>query len=74
MPESKLTELRPVEHITTDAIGPPGQRVFYVQASKGVETVSLIVEKFQIETLAAGVEQFMAELEGQRRSLSPFES
>jgi uncharacterized repeat protein (TIGR03847 family) len=71
MAESKLTELRPVEHITTDAIGAPGKRVFYVQAQKGMQSVSLIVEKFQIESLAAGVEQFMAELDGQRRSLSP---
>ncbi len=71
MVETKLTELRPVEHITTDAIGPPGKRVFYVQATKGIQTVSLIVEKFQIETLAAGVEQFLADLESQGRSLSP---
>ncbi len=71
MADSNITELRPVEHITTDAIGPPGQRVFYIQGRKGMETVSVIVEKFQIETLAAGVEQFLADLEGQVRSLSP---
>ena len=58
MAEPQLTELRPVDHITTDAIGPPGQRVFYVQATKGDQTVTLIVEKHQIETLPAGVEQF----------------
>ena len=71
MAKSRLTELRPVEHITTDAIGEPGQRIFYVQASKGAQSVALIVEKFQIESLAAGVEQFLADLEKQGRSLSP---
>ncbi len=27
-------ELNPVDHVTADAIGPPGQRVFYLQAIK----------------------------------------
>ncbi len=62
MANSYLTELRPVDRITTDAIGSPGKRVFYIQASKSDETISLIIEKFQIETLAAGVEQFLADL------------
>lgn len=62
MAESKLIELRPVNHVTTDAIGPPGQRVFYIQGSKDDQTVSVIVEKFQVQTLAVGVEQFLAEV------------
>lgn len=69
MAEPNLTELRPVDHITTDAIGPPGQRVFYVMAWKSEQSVSLIVEKFQVETLAAGVEQFLADLDGKLPNL-----
>ena len=30
MPRSEL-DLNPVQHITSDAIGQPGQRVFYIQ-------------------------------------------
>lgn len=63
MPPAEI-ELRPVDHITTDAIGQPGKRVFYIQAWQGERTVTLIVEKLQLQTLAVGVEQFMAELQG----------
>lgn len=55
-------DLNPVDYITTDAIGKPGQRVFYLQARKGDETVTLLVEKVQIQTLAIGVEQFLSEI------------
>lgn len=62
MPPNEI-DLRPVTHITTDAIGPPGKRVFYIQGFKGQRTVTLIVEKFQIQTLAIGLEQFLAEIQ-----------
>ncbi|HSV86218.1 MAG TPA: DUF3090 domain-containing protein [Levilinea sp.] len=55
-------DVDPVIHITTDAIGKPGQRVFYIQAWQDDRTVSLIVEKIQIQTLAIGVEQFLSEI------------
>jgi uncharacterized repeat protein (TIGR03847 family) len=55
-------ELNPVTHITTGFIGQPGKRVFYLQAQKGREVVTLIVEKQQVEALAQGIEQFLAEL------------
>jgi uncharacterized repeat protein (TIGR03847 family) len=55
-------ELKPVDRITTGAIGPPGKRVFYLQASKAEELVTLIVEKSQVQSLAVGVEQFLEEL------------
>jgi uncharacterized repeat protein (TIGR03847 family) len=57
-------ELNPVDHITTDAIGQPGQRVFYLQGIQGARTITLIVEKVQIQTLALGVEEFLVELKG----------
>lgn len=59
----KEIELKPVSHITTDAIGQPGKRVFYLQGWHGERTVTLIVEKLQIQSLAVGVEQFLAEIQ-----------
>ncbi len=61
MPRIEL-DLNPVSHITTDAIGQPGKRVFYIQGRKEDEVVTLIVEKVQIQTLALGVEDFLSEL------------
>lgn len=59
---SQEIDVRPVTHITTDAIGPPGKRVFYLQAWQEDRTITLIVEKFQIQSLAVGYEQFIAEI------------
>jgi uncharacterized repeat protein (TIGR03847 family) len=53
---------KPVSHLTADAIGPPGQRVFYLQGWKGDRSATVIIEKFQLQQLAIGVEQFLAEL------------
>lgn len=62
MAKPKPIELRPVGHITTDAIGPAGKRVFYIQAWKDDRTITLTVEKTQIQSLAVGVEQFLADV------------
>ncbi len=59
---TKEIDLRPVSHITTDAIGPPGKRIFYIQGWQEERTVTLIVEKIQIQSLAVGLEQFLAEI------------
>ena len=56
-------EFNPVTHITTGCIGQPGQRVFYLQAHDGPQVLTLIVEKQQVEALAVGVEQLLAELQ-----------
>ena len=66
----KEIDLNPVTHITTDAIGPPGKRVFYIQGYKGQRTITLLVEKFQIQALAVGIEQFLAEIQNQFPDLS----
>jgi uncharacterized repeat protein (TIGR03847 family) len=55
-------DIHPVTHITTDAIGPPGKRVFYLQGWQNERTITLIVEKIQVQSLAVGVEQFLAEI------------
>lgn len=62
MTKPKPIELRPVGHITTDALGPPGKRVFYIQAWKEDRTITVICEKTQIQSLAVGVEQFLADV------------
>jgi uncharacterized repeat protein (TIGR03847 family) len=56
-------DLQPVTHITTDAIGAPGKRVFYIQGWQGQRTVTVIIEKIQIQSLAVGLEQFLTELQ-----------
>jgi uncharacterized repeat protein (TIGR03847 family) len=61
MPRIEI-ELLPVDHITADAIGPKGQRVFYIQGIKGDQVATMIAEKFQVQSLAVGVEQFLAEI------------
>lgn len=58
-------ELRPISHITIDAIGQPGKRVFYLQGWQGLRSVTLIVEKIQVQSLAIGLEQFMTEVNQQ---------
>jgi uncharacterized repeat protein (TIGR03847 family) len=62
MAKPKLIELRPVGHITTDAIGPAGKRIFYIQGWKDDRTITLSCEKTQIQSLAVGVEQFLADV------------
>jgi uncharacterized repeat protein (TIGR03847 family) len=61
MPRIEI-DLNPVTHITADAIGQPGKRVFYIQGQKDDQVVTLIVEKVQIQTLALGLEDFLSEL------------
>ena len=62
----ELYDLNPVMFITADAIGPPGQRVFYLQAGQADTTITLLMEKEQVQALAISVEQMLEELEKQR--------
>lgn len=55
-------DLNPVTHITVDAIGHPGERVFYLQGKSPDQVITLLVEKFQVQTLALAVEKLMSEL------------
>ena len=52
-------ELGPVDRITADAVGEPGERTFYIQARAGEELVTVIVEKQQVQLLAASVLELM---------------
>ncbi len=70
MPRFEL-DLNPVSHITADAIGAPGQRVFYIQGwqESDLQPVTIILEKVQLQSLAVGVEQFIAEIARQKPDL-----
>ena len=50
---SSSFEIPEVDHLTTGAIGPPGQRIFYLQARHGEQVVSLRLEKAQVAALVA---------------------
>lgn len=55
-------ELNPVTFITVGTIGPPGQRVFHLQAGTEDELVTLIIEKEQTRALAEAVSQLLEEI------------
>lgn len=59
---ARTIDLNPVSTITADAVGQPGQRVFYVQARRGPTTVTIETEKEQVRALALGIHQFLEEL------------
>jgi uncharacterized repeat protein (TIGR03847 family) len=71
MPRSEL-DLNPVQHITSDAIGKPGQRVFYLQGWRetDIQPVTVIIEKVQLQTLATGLEQMLIEIAHQKPALT----
>jgi uncharacterized repeat protein (TIGR03847 family) len=67
-------EIKPVTHITTGAVGPPGKRVFYLQGRSDEIVITLIVEKQQVQSLAVGLEQFLGDLSGRHPDLPLAES
>ena len=62
-------DVDPCDHITADAIGKPGQRVFYLQAFQDKRTITIIIEKAQLQSLAIGIEQFLAQISQQNPDL-----
>jgi uncharacterized repeat protein (TIGR03847 family) len=69
-------DLNPTEHVTVDAIGQPGSRVFYIQGwrSADPQPVTIIIEKIQLLSLAVGIEQLLAELGKQKAELATAEA
>jgi uncharacterized repeat protein (TIGR03847 family) len=70
MPRIEL-DLDPITHITTDAIGQPGQRTFYLQVWQETKAYTLLVEKIQIQSLSIGLEQFLGEVAEKHPNLPP---
>ena len=64
-------EINPAVHLTTGTSGDPGQRVFYLQAGDGTETITLIIEKIQLLSLEQSGEQFIRDLEQRYPEISP---
>ena len=56
-------ELNPVSYLTVGTVGPPGQRVFFLQGGRGSQTISLTIEKEQATMLANSLDTFLQELE-----------
>lgn len=71
MPRFEL-DLNPLQHITVDAIGHPGERVFYIQGWRETDPqpVTIIIEKIQLHSLALGGHQMLAELAKQKPELT----
>jgi len=71
MPRFEL-DLNPVQHITADAIGQPGQRVFYLQGwrESDPQPTTVIIEKIQLQTLASGLEQMLVTIAEQKPELT----
>lgn len=58
-----IIELDPVTHITAGAVGKPGHRVFFIQAEKGLDTITLLCEKEQVLALADAIDEMVQNLE-----------
>jgi uncharacterized repeat protein (TIGR03847 family) len=55
-------DLPDVDRFTAGAVGEPGQRVFYLQAVAGSETVTVRCEKTQVAALGEYLAQLLADL------------
>jgi uncharacterized repeat protein (TIGR03847 family) len=56
-------ELDPVDRITTDAVGPAGERTFFIQARKDEQVVTVLAEKQQVQLLAASILEILARVD-----------
>lgn len=60
MPE---IEFDPVDRIAAGAVGEPGRRTFFIQASKEGQVLSVLVEKEQVAILAERLAQLLEQME-----------
>src|SRR5438093_12801839 len=58
--EHRAVDLEAVDRITTDAVGEPGERTFYLQARKGPDLVTIMVEKQQVQLLSSSILEILA--------------
>jgi len=54
--------LNPCTRITADAIGQPGQRTFFIQGQTSEQTITLIFEKIQLQSLIVSLVRFFEKL------------
>ncbi|MFN8375673.1 MAG: DUF3090 family protein [Anaerolineae bacterium] len=62
MPSVEI-ELNPVDFVTVGTVGPKGKRVFHLQAGKGIQLVSLVIEKEQAWALSDAIKELMEDLD-----------
>jgi uncharacterized repeat protein (TIGR03847 family) len=60
----QIFELNPVDRITTDAVGEPGQRIFYIQGRKRHRLITLICEKEHVAALAVAIDHVLLSIAG----------
>lgn len=53
-------DLEQVDKVTAGAVGEPGERTFFIQARSGQRTVTIGVEKEQIELLASSILEILS--------------
>jgi uncharacterized repeat protein (TIGR03847 family) len=59
---SSSFELESLDRLTVGTVGPPGRRVFYLQAASGAQVVSLKLEKTQVAALVAYLATMLSDL------------
>ncbi len=64
-------ELNPIDFITVGTVGPKGRRLFHLQAGRGAQIVSLIIEKEQARALAEAIGELLDDLAKQRGAALP---
>ena len=62
MSDNPSFEVDAPDHFTAGAIGPPGQRVFYLQSREGGRVITLKVEKEHVRALAEYLSGLLARL------------
>jgi uncharacterized repeat protein (TIGR03847 family) len=58
----RIFEFDPPERFVADAVGEPGDRTFFLQASDGERVVSVALEKTQVAALAERMDALVTEL------------
>lgn len=66
-------DLNPVEFITIGTIGPKGQRVFYLQAGKGAQLVSMTIEKEQSWALSEALRELIDDIDKRLQTDTPLD-
>ncbi len=68
---SESFEFREVYHFTAGAIGEPGARTFYMQASDGERLVSVKLEKQQVQAIATYLRTILEDMPAPATGLEP---
>lgn len=59
-----VIDFDPPERFVTDSVGPPGQRVFFLQAVRGKRVMTVSLEKEQVRLLGEGMVQMLEQVSG----------